>query len=104
MGLRGSNELAVAPAFAADILRLEVVGKTNLHLTIVDLPRLISVSENEDDMPLVGKLVDSYLRSSCTIMLIVVPASSDVDTQGIIQRARRFDKKGPENSRHYHQA
>ncbi|THC87246.1 hypothetical protein EYZ11_013308 [Aspergillus tanneri] len=83
-----------SPAFAADVLRLEVAGDTGLHLTLVDLPGLISVSENEEDVQLVGDLVNSYLENSRTIILAVVPASSDVDTQSIIQRARRFDKDG----------
>jgi GTPase SAR1 family protein len=94
MGIRTSEDQVDAPAFAADVLRLELVGNTGLHLTIVDLPGLISVSENERDMQLVSDLVDSYLESSRTIVLAVVPASSDVDTQGIIQRARRYDRDG----------
>jgi GTPase SAR1 family protein len=94
MGLRGPNTGLDAPAFSADVLRLEMVGNTGLHLTIVDLPGLISVSENEEDVQLVRELVDSYLENSRTIILAVVPASSDVDTQGIIQRARHFDKTG----------
>ncbi|GFF56498.1 interferon-induced GTP-binding protein Mx1 [Aspergillus udagawae] len=94
MGVQGANDLDDAPTFAADVLRLEVVGDTGLHLTLVDLPGLISVSENEDDLQLVNDLVNSYLENSRTIILAVVPASSDVDTQSIIQRARRFDKDG----------
>ncbi|KAL2856524.1 P-loop containing nucleoside triphosphate hydrolase protein [Aspergillus pseudoustus] len=95
MGIRGhATELVDAPAFAADVLRLELVGNTGLHLTIVDLPGLISVSENEEDVQLVQALVDSYLENARSIILAVVPASSDVDTQGILQRARHFDKGG----------
>lgn len=94
MGVQGANDSTDAPTFAADVLRLEVVGDTGLHLTLVDLPGLISVSENEEDVQLVGNLVNSYLENSRTIILAVVPASSDVDTQSIIQRARRFDKDG----------
>ncbi|KAF3006090.1 hypothetical protein E8E13_011116 [Curvularia kusanoi] len=95
MGLRSStNPDLCCPAFAADVLRLEVIGNTGLHLTVVDLPGLISVSENLEDMQTVEHLVDSYLESSRTIILAVVPASNDIDTQGIIQRARRFDKAG----------
>jgi hypothetical protein len=37
-------------AFAADVFCLEAVGDTGLHLTVVDLPGLISLSENPDDM------------------------------------------------------
>lgn len=94
MGIRGFSADLNAPAFSADILRLELVGNTGVHLTIVDLPGLISVSEKEEDVKLVHDLVDSYLENSRTIVLAVVPASSDIDTQGIIQRARHFDKAG----------
>ncbi|KAJ4365360.1 hypothetical protein N0V95_000507 [Ascochyta clinopodiicola] len=83
-----------SPAFTADVLRLEVIGNTGLHLTVVDLPGLISVSENVEDMRTVECLVDGYLESSRTIILAVVPASNDIDTQSIIQRARKFDKDG----------
>lgn len=94
MGLRGFSEFADAPTFAADVLRLELVGNTGLHLTLVDLPGLISVSEDDGDVEMVQSLVDSYLESSRTIILAVIPASSDAETQRIIQRARHFDKDG----------
>lgn len=94
MGVRGADAQAEGPAFAADVLRLELVGNTGLHLTVVDLPGLISVAECEEDVKTVEKLVDSYLQHSRTIILAVIPATSDVDTQGIIQRARRFDADG----------
>ncbi|KAJ6118957.1 Dynamin [Penicillium samsonianum] len=76
MGVRGVDTQAEGTAFAADVLRLELVGNTGLHLTIVDLPGLISVAECEEDV-----------RD-------IIPATSDIDTQGIIQRARRFDADG----------
>ncbi|KAJ5143353.1 Dynamin [Penicillium bovifimosum] len=94
MGVRGFNEFADAPGFAADVLRLELVGNTGLHLTLVDLPGLISVAEDDEDVEIVQGLVDSYLESSRTIILAVIPASSDAETQRIIQRARHFDKEG----------
>lgn len=94
MRLRGFTDDEEAPAFAADVLRIEVTGQTGLYLTIVDLPGLISVSEEEDDIKLVRELVDSYLESSRTIILAVVQATSDIETQPIIQHARRFDKAG----------
>lgn len=94
MGVRGADTQTEGATFAADVLRLELVGDTGLHLTIVDLPGLISVAECEEDVEIVENLVDSYLQHSRTIILAVIPASSDVDTQGIIQRARRFDENG----------
>tara|TARA_R110002003_G_scaffold107_8_gene9019 strand:+ start:1219 stop:2733 length:1515 start_codon:yes stop_codon:yes gene_type:complete len=95
MGIRDCADPDLnSPAFTADVLRLEVIGNTGLHLTVVDLPGLISVSDNVEDMRTVEHLVDGYLESTRTIILAVVPASNDIDTQGIIQRARKFDKAG----------
>ena len=93
MGIR-SSEIPDGPAFAADVLRLEVIGNTGLHLTLVDLPGLISVAENPNDIETVRGLVDSYLQSSRIIIIAVIPASSDAETQTILQRARHFDKEG----------
>ena len=50
MGIHTSEDHTNAPTFAADVLRLELVGNTRLHLTIVNLPSLISVSENKHNI------------------------------------------------------
>ncbi|KAI1919976.1 hypothetical protein LOZ65_004255 [Ophidiomyces ophidiicola] len=90
------------PAFAADVLRIEVTGEICLHLTVVDLPGLISVDETHGkDVKLVENLVDSYLQSSRTIILAVVQAANDIVIEAIIQRARHFDHVWREN-RWYH--
>lgn len=83
-----------APAFVADILRIEVTGPTGLYLSIVDLPGLIGGSEDDEAVELVGRVVDSYLKEPRTIILAVLPAESDIETQPIIRRARLFDKTG----------
>ncbi|PGH37001.1 hypothetical protein GX50_00237 [[Emmonsia] crescens] len=96
MGIRGfGNSDEDAPAFASDVLRIEVVGDIGIHLTVVDLPGLISVDETDGkDVNLVSDLVDSYLRTSRTIILAVVQATNDIVTEPIIQRARHFDQAG----------
>ena len=97
MGLRGFEGVAEGPAFAQDVLRIQVNGPVGLHLTIVDLPGLISVAneeQSEDDVQIVQKMVDSYLANSRTIILAVVQASNDIANQGIIQKSRRFDLAG----------
>ncbi|KUJ16853.1 putative dynamin GTPase [Mollisia scopiformis] len=84
-------------AFSEDVLRIEVIGDTGLNLTVVDLPGLIAVpneEQTEEDVQLVERLVDSYLQSSRTIILAVIQASNDIANQGIIRRARKFDKAG----------
>ena len=65
-----------------------------LHLTVVDLPGLISVAndeQTEDDVRTVQDLVDSYVANPRTIILAVVQANNDIANQGIIQKSRRFD-------------
>ena len=96
MQLRGQG-VEDGPAFAEDVLRIEVVGRTGLHLTVVDLPGLIAVAneeQTEEDVQLVLRLVDTYLESSRTSILAVVQANNDIANQGIIQRAQKFDRAG----------
>ncbi len=97
MGIRGFEGVQEGPAFASDVLRIEVTGPVGLHLTIVDLPGLISVAndeQTEDDVRTVQDLVDSYVANSRTIILAVVQANNDIANQGIIQKSRRFDRAG----------
>lgn len=75
MGLRGFGEIKEGPSFAADVLRIEVFGQVGLHLTVVDLPGLFSVpneEQNDDDVTIVQNLVDTYIVNSRTIILAVV--------------------------------
>ncbi|KAK4983241.1 hypothetical protein LTR28_002530, partial [Elasticomyces elasticus] len=97
MGIRGFGDIAQGPAFAEDVFRIEVSGPTGLHLTVVDLPGLISVAneeQTEDDVRIVQKLVDTYITNPRTIILAVVQANNDIANQGIIQKSRHVDKAG----------
>ncbi|KAI6351163.1 hypothetical protein MCOR25_010095 [Pyricularia grisea] len=64
MEIRGYADHSFGNAFASDILRIEFVGQTNLNLTIVDLPGLISVAnkeQTEEDIQLVKDMVKGYV-------------------------------------------
>ncbi|OHW94171.1 interferon-induced GTP-binding protein mx2 [Colletotrichum incanum] len=66
MGIRGYSDSENGNAFALDALRINVSGPIGLHLTIVDLPGLISVESEEQtkrDVEIVHQLVESYIRS-----------------------------------------
>ncbi|KAK1772242.1 dynamin [Phialemonium atrogriseum] len=97
MGIRGYGSTQSGNTFAQDVLRIEIVGPTNLHLTIVDLPGLISVP-NEDqtdaDIRIVRELVKTYLSSTRTIIMAVLQASNDIANQGILQLVRQHDPDG----------
>lgn len=91
MGLRGFTDSDDDNAFASDALRIEISGPIGLHLSVVDLPGLISVSNEEqsdDDVDAVRDMVASYLQNSRTIVLSVLQASNDIANQGIIKLAR----------------
>lgn len=97
MGLRGFVDGDNDNAFASDALRIEISGPTGLHLSVVDLPGLISVSNEEqsdDDVDAVRDMVASYLQNSRIIILSVLQASNDIANQGIIKLARQFDPDG----------
>ncbi|KAF2096191.1 dynamin GTPase [Rhizodiscina lignyota] len=94
MGIRGHTTAADAPTFTADVLRLEIVGNTGLHLTVVDVPGLISGADDESDSALVEELVTSYMKKSRTIILAVIQANNDIETETIIRRAKKFDRSG----------
>ena len=62
MGVRGFGDTVVGPTFARDVLRITVCGQTGLHLSVVDLPGLIAVANEEQteaDVQAVHDLVDS---------------------------------------------
>jgi hypothetical protein len=72
--LRGQG-VEDGPAFAEDVLRIKVVGRTGLYLTVADLAGLIAVAneeQTEEDVQLVSRLVNTYLESSWTIILAIV--------------------------------
>ncbi|WQF84839.1 Putative dynamin stalk domain, GTPase effector domain-containing protein [Colletotrichum destructivum] len=97
MGIRGFTDSQADAAFASDALRIEVTGPTGLQLSIVDLPGLISVAneeQSEADVEAVHAMVRGYLSSSRTIILAVVQASNDIANQGIIKIAREYDPDG----------
>ncbi|KAK0302177.1 hypothetical protein LTR91_023883 [Friedmanniomyces endolithicus] len=97
MGLRGYGDNLTGPAFVEDVLRIKVVGRTGLHLSIVDLPGLISTAseeQTEEDVQTVQRMVDSYIQKPRTIILAIVQASNDNANQSIIRKSKQYDRAG----------
>jgi GTPase SAR1 family protein len=92
MGLDGD-----AKAFSNDILRVEVSGPTQPHLTLVDLPGLFQAgnkAQSDTDAQVVKDLVLSYMEKSRSIILAVVSAKNDFANQIVTKYARELDPKG----------
>jgi hypothetical protein len=97
MGLRSYGTAQTGPAFGQDVLRIKFCGNTGLNLTIVDLPGIIQVPNDEqddNDVDIVHALVDSYVSNPRTIILAVVQAGNDISNQSIIKKSKKFDKGG----------
>lgn len=84
-------------AFSTDVLRLEISGPNQPHLTIVDLPGLIhssNQSQSDEDVKLVKKMVQDYMSNGRSIILAVVSAKNDYANQIILKLARKIDRHG----------
>ncbi|CAN9314364.1 unnamed protein product [Alternaria alternata] len=83
--------------FSSDILRLELSGPNQPHLTLVDLPGLFqagSRSQSDEDVETVKALVLSYMKNPRSIILAVVSAKNDFNNQSITRHSREIDPKG----------
>ncbi|EAQ87695.1 hypothetical protein CHGG_04314 [Chaetomium globosum CBS 148.51] len=92
MGLNGTNKV-----FSTDVLRVEVSGPSQPHLTMVDLPGLFlagNKDQSEEDAALVNNLVLSYMKNPRTIILAVVSAKNDFALQQVTLHARALDPNG----------
>ncbi|KAL7619549.1 hypothetical protein AAE478_010089 [Parahypoxylon ruwenzoriense] len=93
MGVGGDQ----GKTFSKDVLRIELSGPTQPHLTIVDLPGLFRAGNKEqsaEDAAIVQSLVRSYMKNPRSIILAVVSAQSNFAVQEITQLARNIDARG----------
>ncbi|KAK7962015.1 uncharacterized protein PG986_002840 [Apiospora aurea] len=89
--------LSDGKAFSRDILRIEVSGPNQPHLTLVDLPGLFqssTITQSAEDAQTVEELVISYMKKPRIIILAVVSAANEFALQQVTQRAREIDPNG----------
>lgn len=83
--------------FSEDVLRVEVSGPKQTHLTLVDLPGLFhsgNKQQSSDEAALVKSLVQQYMKNERSIILAVVSAKNDYANQIVTDLARKFDPQG----------
>lgn len=83
--------------FSTDVLRVELSGPQQPHLTMVDLPGLFEAGnrdQSDEDAEIVKSLVRSYMRSPRSIIMAVVSAKSDFNLQSVTKHARNLDPEG----------
>ena len=83
--------------FSHDVLRIEICGPTQPHLTLVDLPGLFHAGidfEGDKNVDAVNSLVTNYIKKSRSIILAVVSAKNDLNLQKVIKFIRDHDPTG----------
>ena len=92
----GSN--GVQSRFTTDVLRLEIGGPNQEHLSVIDVPGLFRRHKDgqttKEDILLVEEMVYGYMKNPRSVMLAVIPANVDIATQGILEKAEEYDKEG----------
>lgn len=83
------------PTFSNDVLRLEISGPDQEHLSVIDVPGIFkSTTEGlttKADIILVRSIVKTYMDNPRSVMLAVIPANVDVATQEILELASEAD-------------
>lgn len=81
--------------FSRDVLRLEIVGPDEDHLSVIDVPSIFKnpspPKTTKEDVSMVKEMVLGYMRNPRSVMLTVVPANVDIATQEIVDMARELD-------------
>lgn len=100
MGL-GESESAygdVKKTFADDVLKIEICGPDQQHLSVIDVPGIFrkktSGVTTQADMDMVKSMVLSYMQNPRSAMLAVIPANVDIGTQEILDMAEKCDPNG----------
>ncbi|EME80001.1 uncharacterized protein MYCFIDRAFT_141872 [Pseudocercospora fijiensis CIRAD86] len=86
------------PTFSNDVLRLEISGPDQEHLSVIDVPGIFKSTTvgltTKTDIDLVRNMVKNYMDNPRSVMLAVIPANVDVATQEILELANDADPHG----------
>jgi len=80
-----------------DILVISKSGPEMPLLTLVDLPGLVKIANNDqskEDIQAIEDLTDRYIKSSRTIILAVIGGNQDYVQAPILEKSRKFDPTG----------
>ena len=79
--------------FSDDVLKIEICGPDQQHLSVVDVPGIFrGITEGvttENDKALVRNMTIRYMENPRAVILAVIPANVDVATQEILGRPSR---------------
>ncbi|KAL6879909.1 P-loop containing nucleoside triphosphate hydrolase protein [Trichoderma longibrachiatum] len=83
--------------FSDDILRIEISGPDEHHLSVVDVPGLFhnpTKFQTREDLTIIRKLIEDYTTDERTIILAVMDARNNLANQEVFKMARAADPAG----------
>ena len=87
-----------ALAFSNDVLKIEICGPKQQHLSVIDVPGIFRNTTagvtTDSDMEVVRNMVNNYMKNPRSVILAVIPANVDIATQEILKMAEKCDTKG----------
>ena len=100
MGLKGSGAPfdQEADTFSDDVLKIEICGPKQQHLSVIDVPGIFrNTTEGmtkDEDIEVVRNMVNRYMNNPRSVILAVIPANVDIATQEILKMAKKCDPNG----------
>ncbi|KAF4207309.1 hypothetical protein CNMCM8927_003583 [Aspergillus lentulus] len=100
MGVPGPNTESLEnleKRFSDDILRIELSGPEQRHLSVVDVPGLFhnpTRYQTAEDRVIIRKLIEGYITDKRTIILAVMDARNNLANQEVFSMARAADPQG----------
>jgi hypothetical protein len=92
------DESGSKSTFSSDVLRLEISGPKEDHLSVIDVPGIFKRTTlgvtTRSDMEMVERMVHGYMKNPRSVMLTVVSANVDIATQEILEKAEEVDPDG----------
>ncbi|KAL9619537.1 MAG: hypothetical protein Q9204_008290, partial [Flavoplaca sp. TL-2023a] len=85
-------------SFSDDVLKIEVAGPKEQHLSVVDVPGIFrKITEGlttQSDIANVRAMAERYMSNPRSVILAVIPANVDIATQEILEMAKVHDREG----------
>lgn len=98
MGLDSAGEKEEKKTFSEDVLKIEIRGPGQGHLSVIDVPGIFKKTTagltTKADMIMVRNMVSSYMKNPRAAILAVIPANVDIATQEILEMAEEHDSRG----------
>ncbi|XWX00709.1 hypothetical protein V2A60_008730 [Cordyceps javanica] len=100
MGLPNSDDQDLEnlnKRFSDDILRIEISGPDQHHLSVVDVPGLFhnpTKYQTREDLDIIRGLIENYTTDARTIILAVMDARNNLANQEVFKMARAADPAG----------